>query len=102
VSVAAFATSLLHPSPEGHVGTCRLQRGTTACCCEAVSALLWLEQVADCADLFPQGLTGSGNCLADQGFELRDGHPDRVQVWGTGCEEDQVVAFGAKQVARTR
>ena len=58
---------------------------------------MWEEQVADGADLFPQGFAGSGCRFSDQGFQVGERHLDRVQVWRVGRQEDQVVALGAQE-----
>ena len=64
---------------------------------EVVFAFLWLEQVTDFADLFPEGLVGSGGGLADQSFEFGKCHLDRVEVGGVGWQEDQVIALCPQQ-----
>ena len=60
-----------------------------SCFTEVVSAFVGFEPLADVADGLDKGVEGSGRGLAQVGFELGEGHLDRVQVGGVLRQEQQ-------------
>ena len=69
---------------------------TIPCCLEAVPAFLWLEQIADRAELFPEVVVGSYSGLSDQGFQFGERHLYGVQIRRVGRQEYQIIDLGTQ------
>lgn len=57
-------------------------------------AFLWLEEIADVPDLVPEGIDGSDRFGTQMGFELCEGHLDRIKVRTIGWQEQDPRALG--------
>ena len=68
---------------------------------EEVSALCWVEEVAEIAECIAERLKASRRLLAQQRLELRECHLDRIQVGRVWRQEEHPRAASAHQFCGT-
>lgn len=67
---------------------------------EVVPAFFWCEHIADIADGLEKVFEGSGSDASQVGFQFREGHLYRIQVWTVGRQEQKPAAPFLQGVCR--